>query len=48
MDVKARVDALRREIAEHAHHYFVNDAPVIPDADYDALVKELQRSEDHV
>ena len=46
MDVKARVDALRREIAEHAHHYFVNDAPVIPDADYDALVKELQRLEE--
>lgn len=45
MDVSARVTALRREIAEHAHHYFVNDAPVIPDADYDALVKELQRLE---
>lgn len=48
MDVRDRAAALRREIAEHAHHYFVNDAPVIPDADYDALVKELQRLEaDH-
>lgn len=41
-----RIAQLREEIAEHSHHYFVNDAPVIPDADYDALVKELQRLEE--
>lgn len=40
-DAAVRIEQLRREIAEHAHHYFVNDAPVIPDADYDALVREL-------
>jgi len=45
-DPAKRIAQLREEIAEHAHHYFVSDAPVIPDADYDALVKELQRLEE--
>ena len=45
IDPATRIAHLREEIAEHAHHYFVNDAPLIPDADYDALVKELQHLE---
>ena len=41
----ARADALRKELREHAHRYYVLDAPVIPDADYDALFQELQAIE---
>jgi DNA ligase (NAD+) len=40
-----RVAWLRGEIARHNEAYFVNDAPSIPDADYDALTKELRALE---
>ena len=41
----ARADTLRGELREHAHRYYVLDAPVIADADYDALFQELQAIE---
>ena len=41
----ARAEALRAELREHAHRYYVLDAPAIPDADYDALFQELQAIE---
>jgi DNA ligase (NAD+) len=34
--------ALREEIARHDHAYYVLDAPVVPDAEYDRLFRELQ------
>ncbi|MDD3651500.1 NAD-dependent DNA ligase LigA [Immundisolibacter sp.] len=40
-EAKARIDALRREIAEHDYRYYVLDAPSIPDAEYDRLMREL-------
>jgi DNA ligase (NAD+) len=40
-----RVAQLREEIARHNESYFVNDAPTLPDADYDALVRELRELE---
>jgi len=40
-----RVAWLRDEIARHNEAYFINDAPSIPDADYDALTKELRALE---
>ena len=40
-----RVTQLREEIARHNEAYFVNDAPTLPDADYDALVRELRELE---
>jgi DNA ligase (NAD+) len=40
-----RVADLRAEIARHNDAYFVNDAPTLPDADYDALVRELRELE---
>jgi DNA ligase (NAD+) len=43
--VRARVAALRREIAEHDHRYYVLDAPTVSDAEYDALYRELQALE---
>jgi DNA ligase (NAD+) len=36
-----RAAALRREIAEHDHRYYVLDAPIVSDAQYDALFREL-------
>ncbi|MHB8378711.1 MAG: NAD-dependent DNA ligase LigA [Acidimicrobiales bacterium] len=45
MKPAARVAWLRGEIARHNESYFINDAPSIPDADYDALTKELRALE---
>ncbi len=36
---------LREEIARHNIAYYQHDAPTIPDADYDALVRELRELE---
>ncbi len=33
---------LRDELARHSHAYFVLDAPLVPDAEYDRLFRELQ------
>jgi len=40
-----RVAWLRGELARHNEAYFVRDAPLIPDADYDALARELRALE---
>ena len=42
MSPAERIDVLRREIRSHDHRYFVLADPVIDDAEYDMLVKELQ------
>jgi DNA ligase (NAD+) len=39
--VRKRADALRRDIETHNHRYYVLDAPIIPDAEYDRLFQEL-------
>lgn len=39
--VANRIDALRREIDRHNHHYYVLDAPIVSDAEYDRLMNEL-------
>ena len=41
-DWRARADWLHAELHRHAHAYYVLDHPSIPDAEYDALFKELQ------
>jgi DNA ligase (NAD+) len=41
----ARVEELRRQIRSHAHRYYVLDDPVVSDAEYDALVRELESLE---
>ena len=43
--IKKRVDELRAEINNHNHRYYVLDAPVISDAQYDKLLRELQELE---
>ncbi|TDR33018.1 NAD-dependent DNA ligase LigA [Hydromonas duriensis] len=40
-EVRFRLQNLREEIARHNQAYYVNDAPVISDAQYDALFNEL-------
>jgi DNA ligase (NAD+) len=45
-DPAQRVDELRAAIRHHNALYFEHDAPEIPDADYDALVRELRALED--
>jgi DNA ligase (NAD+) len=43
-----RIDALRAQVAHHNRLYHELDAPELPDADYDALVRELRAIEaDH-
>ena len=37
-----RAAALRAQLNEHAHRYYVLDEPAIPDAEYDRLFQELQ------
>ena len=45
MDPSDEIDALRAEILEHNRAYYELDAPTIPDAEYDALVRRLQELE---
>lgn len=40
-----RIDELRAQVAYHNERYHTFDAPEIPDADFDALVRELRRLE---
>ena len=45
MDAVQRIVQLRAEIERHNHNYYVLDAPIIPDAEYDKLFRELQALE---
>jgi DNA ligase (NAD+) len=48
MDPAGRVDELRQLIRHHAHRYYVLDQPEVSDAQYDELLRELERLEaDH-
>ena len=42
---KQRLEKLRQEINQHNYRYYVLDAPSVPDADYDVLMRELQAIE---
>ncbi len=44
-DLARRVEKLREEIRQHNHHYYVLARPAISDAEYDRLLRELQRLE---
>lgn len=46
MKPSERVKWLREELARHNDAYFKDDAPLIPDADYDALARELRTLEE--
>ncbi|HUP01037.1 MAG TPA: NAD-dependent DNA ligase LigA [Gemmatimonadota bacterium] len=39
---RARAAALRKQIEEHNRRYYLDNAPVVTDAEFDALIRELQ------
>ena len=43
--VQARVKELADLLAQHNHNYYVLDAPTVSDAEFDALMRELQQLE---
>ncbi|MDE1461546.1 NAD-dependent DNA ligase LigA [Spartinivicinus poritis] len=43
--VKQQVEQLRKSINEHNYHYYVKDDPVVTDAEFDRLLRELQSLE---
>jgi DNA ligase (NAD+) len=45
-EIIERVKKLREEIEYHNYRYYVLDSPVISDAEYDALMRELRRLEE--
>jgi DNA ligase (NAD+) len=44
-DVEKKIEALREKIRRHEHLYYVLDAPEISDAEFDRLMKDLQKLE---
>jgi DNA ligase (NAD+) len=44
-DARGEVERLRREIEHHNYRYYVLDDPLVADAEYDALFRELQALE---
>ncbi|GAB4373837.1 MAG: NAD-dependent DNA ligase LigA [Deltaproteobacteria bacterium] len=44
--IRSRAEELRRLIRYHNDRYYRDDAPEIPDAEYDTLFRELQRLEE--
>ncbi len=40
-DAKVRVEELREQLNEHSYRYYVLDDPVVSDAEYDELMREL-------
>jgi DNA ligase (NAD+) len=43
--IQRRIEQLRREIDEHNVRYYVHDSPIISDAEYDILLRELEKLE---
>jgi DNA ligase (NAD+) len=46
VNYKTRIASLSAELNKHLHAYHVEDAPTIPDAEYDKLFIELQKLEE--
>lgn len=44
-ELRRRIAELRAEIKEHNYRYYVLDQPIISDAEYDLLLRELERLE---
>ena len=45
MQRNEEIDQLREELRRHEHRYYVLDQPLISDAEYDALMRRLQKLE---
>ena len=46
MSIASKITALREELREHNHNYYVLDNPTISDYDFDIKLKELQKLEE--
>ena len=46
MDVQKEIEKLRKEINYHSRLYYVEDAPVISDYDFDMLMQRLKKLEE--
>ena len=44
--IRKRVEKLREEIEYHNYRYYILDQPEISDAQYDRLMKELEKLEE--
>src|SRR5260221_7835947 len=44
-DLEKKIEALREKIRHHEHLYYVLDQPEISDAEFDALMRQLQQLE---
>lgn len=44
-EVRQRIETLRAEIEEHNHRYYVLSEPLVSDAEYDRLLRELEALE---
>ena len=45
MNVQTEIDKLRRELEYHSRLYYVEDAPVISDYEFDMLMQRLKTLE---
>jgi DNA ligase (NAD+) len=45
LEIKAQIDSLKEEIRRHEYQYYVLDDPLVSDAEYDTLMRELIRLE---
>lgn len=43
--IEKRAKSLREQLQSHNHHYYILDAPSIPDIEYDRLLRELESIE---
>ena len=43
-----QIDVLRKKISQYDYEYYVQDAPSVPDSEYDKLYRELQLSLIHI
>ena len=45
MGIKEKIEVLRNQLHEHNRRYYIDDAPVISDYEFDMLLKELESLE---
>jgi DNA ligase (NAD+) len=43
MDIKQQIESLREELNRHNYNYYVLNAPVIGDQEFDEMMHRLQR-----
>lgn len=46
MEAQIKIEELRQSLNHHNHLYYIKDAPIIPDLEFDQLLLELQKLEE--